>query len=393
MFNKKWKGHIQMKTKRYFLDVFLYAFVIAFACFGASIASAQTTDSGDYPNDGAINGINSSGIGSQGVNGVTTSITGSGVGVRGQSDSEKGKGVLGYATHTSGHNFGVYGSSDSSDGHGVFGTANGAYGFLGGPAEYNDFIYDVGVYGNSASGKFGVYGETATRDGAGVMGVNTRTGNLSWGVVGETKSEGGAGVLGINLQGGMAGLFWGSVEVWGDFNASGSISANVKSFKIDHPLDPENKYLYHTSIESPDMKNVYDGVIVLNEKGEAVVAMPDYFEALNGDYRYQLTAIGAPGPNLYISEEIKNNSFKIAGGKPGMKVSWQVTGIRMDAYAKMNRVKVVANKPEDERGTYLNPLAYGKPVEKGLEYAKRPKINIPEKLKLAGVENTHMMRK
>ena len=54
--------------------------------------------------------------------------------------------------------------------------------------------------------------------------------------------------------------------------------------------------------------------------------LPDYFQAFNGDFRYQLTAIGAPGPNLYIAEEISGNRFKIAGGKAGSKVSWQVTG-------------------------------------------------------------------
>jgi hypothetical protein len=99
------------------------------------------------------------------------------------------------------------------------------------------------------------------------------------------------------------------------------------------------------------MKNVYDGVVVLDNKGEAEIDLPDWFGALNKDFRYQLTAIGAPGPNLHIAEEIsdatttnysnssssniKNNNsrFKIAGGTSGMKVSWQVTGIRKDPWA------------------------------------------------------------
>jgi hypothetical protein len=55
---------------------------------------------------------------------------------------------------------------------------------------------------------------------------------------------------------------------------------------------------------------------------------------------YSLTAIGAPAPNLYIAQEVTNNSFEIAGGAPGMKVSWQVTGIRQDAFAKANPLKV-----------------------------------------------------
>ena len=56
---------------------------------------------------------------------------------------------------------------------------------------------------------------------------------------------------------------------------------------IDHPLDPANKYLYHSFVESPDMKNIYDGVITTDANGDATVVMPDYFEALNKDFRYQ----------------------------------------------------------------------------------------------------------
>jgi hypothetical protein len=87
--------------------------------------------------------------------------------------------------------------------------------------------------------------------------------------------------------------------------------------------------------------------------------MPDYFQALNSDFRYQLTAIGAPGPNLYIAEEISGNRFKIAGGKTGSKVSWQVTGIRQDAYAVAHRIKVEEDKPAQERGHYLHPELFG----------------------------------
>jgi len=98
------------------------------------------------------------------------------------------------------------------------------------------------------------------------------------------------------------------------------------------------------------------------------VQMPDWFQALNRDFRYQLTAIGAPGPNLYIAEKIKDNRFKIAGGAPGMEVSWQVTGIRQDPYAQAHPIIVEEEKPADERGTYLHPELYGQPEERGLNY-------------------------
>jgi hypothetical protein len=131
----------------------------------------------------------------------------------------------------------------------------------------------------------------------------------------------------------------------------------AKHFKIDDPLDPANKYLYHTSIESPDMMNIYNGTVVLDEGGEAAVKLPDYFEALNRDFRYQLTCIGGFAP-VYIAQEIVNNTFRIAGGAPGLKVSWQVTGVRHDAYAEAHRSPVEVEKPPTEKGHYLHPELY-----------------------------------
>ena len=106
------------------------------------------------------------------------------------------------------------------------------------------------------------------------------------------------------------------------------------------------------------MMNIYNGSVQLDEKGETWVDLPTYFEALNFEFRYQLTPIGSPGPNLYIAEEIANNRFKIAGGKPGSKVSWQVTGIRHDPYAVANRIQVEEDKPPAEQGTYTFPELY-----------------------------------
>jgi trimeric autotransporter adhesin len=146
----------------------------------------------------------------------------------------------------------------------------------------------------------------------------------------------------------------GNIHSNANISANGTISAQTKNFKIDDPLDPARRWLYHTSIESPDMKNLYDGVVVLDKRGEAWIAMPEWFEALNRDFRYQLTAIGAPGPRLFVAKEISGNRFKIAGGKPGMKVSWLVTGIRHDAWAADNRTPVVQDKVGIEVGNYYH---------------------------------------
>ena len=179
-------------------------------------------------------------------------------------------------------------------------------------------------------------------------------------------ASGGAGVNGASR--GLAGKFVGDVQITGNLSKGGG------SFKIDHPLDPANKYLYHSFVESPDMKNIYDGIAQLDERGEAIVTLPDWFDALNRDFRYLLTAIGAPSPNLFIAEKIVGNRFKIAGGQPGLEVSWQVTGIRQDAYANKNRIPVEQDKPERERGFYLHPEAFDQPEEKNVLMVQHPEI-------------------
>jgi hypothetical protein len=143
--------------------------------------------------------------------------------------------------------------------------------------------------------------------------------------------------------------------------------ATYKSFRIDDPTDPENRYLNHWSVESSEMKNIYDGVVTLDGNGRAIVKMPEWFDGLNADFRYQLTAIGAPAANLYVGKEIANREFTIAGGKPNLKVSWQVTGVRHDAAARTNRTPIVEEKAPQDRGKYVNPAAFGKPESMGMQ--------------------------
>jgi hypothetical protein len=127
---------------------------------------------------------------------------------------------------------------------------------------------------------------------------------------------------------------------------------------------------------NPDMKNFYDGMVKLDGKGEAVIELPDWFGAFNKDFRYQLTAIGAPGPNLHIAEGIKNHRFKIAGGSSGMKVSWQVTGVRNDPYSRANPIQIEEDKSDNERGLYIHPEVYGQAAEKriSLDNLRKDKV-------------------
>ena len=204
----------------------------------------------------------------------------------------------------------------------------------------------------------------------------------SVGVEGASSSPDGVGVLGHNTSTGWAGYFTGKVHVNGTLTKSGG------AFQIDHPLDPANQYLNHSFVESNEMKNLYDGLVVLDDAGAATVILSDWFEALNGgeefqgDYRYQLTPIGAAMPNLHIAQEIEGNAFRIAGGVPGMKVSWLLTGIRHDPYAEANRIAVEQVKPADELGTYLHPELYGQPAELTLGHGRvpQPRSELPEEL-------------
>ena len=153
---------------------------------------------------------------------------------------------------------------------------------------------------------------------------------------------------------------------------TGSLVKPGGGFLVDHPLDPENRYLNHSFVESSERKNVYDGVAVLDAEGSADVALPKWFSALNRELRYQLTPIGAPAPNLHVAEELDGGRFTIAGGTGGQKVCWQVTGIRDDAWARANPLVVDEPKAKGDRGRYLNPELYGGGEEQSVHWPRRP---------------------
>jgi len=180
----------------------------------------------------------------------------------------------------------------------------------------------------------------------------------------------GGSTCGIEIQNASYyGLFIDGASGYGEYiigneEVTGTISKGGGSFKIDHPLDPENKWLYHSFVESPDMMNVYNGNIVTDGNGDAIVVMPSYFSALNKDYRYQLTVIGQFAQAI-VSSEITSNAvginFGIKTDKPSVKVSWQVTGVRQDAFANAHRIIPEVPKTGDEIGKFIHPLERGQP--------------------------------
>lgn len=246
------------------------------------------------------------------------------------------------------------------------GTGNAVVASVSGTGNGLNATADNGraVFGNSANG-IGVIGNSNARAVIGTLGSTScaaPTGATAY-AVGGCGSTLGDGVVGKSTNG-RAGYFEGNVVI------TGTLSKGGGSFKIDHPTDPKNKYLSHSFVESPDMLGLYGGNVVLDAQGAATVVLPDWFEALNRDFRYQLTAIGAPAPSLYVAEEISQHRFKIAGGKPGMKVSWQVMGTRHDAFAEKHRIPVEEWKSAAERGKYLHPAAFGQPEEMGVNYVQ-----------------------
>ncbi len=270
-------------------------------------------------------------------------------------------------------------SIDAGFGFGVAGEG-GQAGVLGNSA-------NIGVQGNGNSigvkglGFYGVQGLSNSNGGVGVYAKSSFVGGVSntsfigeaYGSTGTGHNTGGrftaSGAGGAQNNGiiaeasgapiNYAGLFSGDVFI------SGTLSKGSGSFKIDHPLDPENKYLYHSFVESPDMMNVYNGNITTDASGLAEVELPTYFMSLNQDFRYQLTVIGTFAQAI-VSEEVSDNHFVIKTNEPSVKVSWQVTGIRKDPYAVKNRIQEEVNKAPNERGLYLHPEAYGQPASKSV---------------------------
>jgi hypothetical protein len=275
----------------------------------------------------------------------------------------------------------VFVARNLNAGDGIYGRSVGRIGVTG------QSDTGVGVHAQARSGRalqalsdsdYGVFALGGT--GIGVYGRGWRAGGVFDGadVIG-IHVIGGAGVFeeGVQIPGGSLSVASGISASYasvagrvsggsGNFTGpvtAGSITSSSKQFKIDHPLDPENQYLLHSCVESSEMKNVYDGVAQLDEDGSAWVELPEWFEALNADFRYQLTAIGGAASNLHVAEELSENRFKIAGGEGGMKICWQVTGSRKDRWAQANPLEVEQEKPEEERGRYLEPGLYDAPEE------------------------------
>ena len=314
---------------------------------------------------GVVGVSNSTTAGAAAVNGYEPAATGQVYGVSGSTPSTSGSGVVGNATATSGNTNGVAGLDASPNGSGVNGSnSSGTCCFAAGV--FGQAVGGTGVLGSASATSglnFGVQGISASSAGIGVQAGNTPTGegvSLAAGTFLVNAYVGKSGEFNVDNSGN--GFFAGNLTV------KGNVSKGGGSFKIDHPLDPANKYLSHSFVESPDMMNVYNGNITTDRHGFATVNLPDYFEALNGDFRYQLTVIGQFAQAI-VAKKISANRFVIRTNKPNVEVSWQVTGVRHDAYANRYRIPVEEDKALAEQGYYLHPEVFGQPESRSISAA------------------------
>jgi hypothetical protein len=221
--------------------------------------------------------------------------------------------------------------------------------------------------GDPTSGSsFGGTGVAAYGGGGG----NGGTGGIFQGGNGTIGGFGVVGISGSTTGGGFdqeAGYFI------GDVFATGQIGSGDSVIKIDHPLEPANKFLSHSAVVSADMKTMYDGTVTTDASGQAVVELPEWFEALNRDFRYQLTVIGQFAQAI-VATKIANHQFAIRTDKPNVEVSWQVTGIRQDAWANAHRTAVELEKPDREKGFYLHPELFGATREQGIAWPQNPEM-------------------
>lgn len=323
----------------------------------------QTADRAAYffanatsgPSFGAFGRSESSG--GAGLVGLANAGSGQTFGVQAQSVSPAGRGLLAWATSTTGDAWGLWAISSSNEGTAAMCHATATSGVTTGVLARVDSTADEATALYAAA--------------AGAQGLT----NAVWGL-NASASDGAAAIYGTALaaSGQVFGVFGqaDSPDGYGVFSAGELGATGTKSFVIDHPLDPQNRLLKHYCSEGPEPLNVYRGNVMLDGNGEAWVVLPSYFEAINRDETYQLTPVGAAMPGLYVAEPVSGNQFRIAGGSPGMRVSWTVTGVRNDAWVRMRGAPSELDKPAAMKGRYLSPVVHGQPQELGA-YFRAPR--------------------
>jgi hypothetical protein len=216
----------------------------------------------------------------------------------------------------------------------------------------------VGIGTRSPGGRLGV-----ESTGTAIFAENTQDSAFASGVFAK-------GMNGVLAQGRKTGVFASGNDVgvlgagptagqfFGDVSITGTLRKGGGGFQIDHPLDPENKYLSHSFVESPEMLNVYRGTVTTDSSGEAAVTLPEYVEALNEHFTYHLTVLGDVGAAT-VTQPVQESGFRIRSDRPDAEVCWLLLGVRRDPWAAAHRIAVEEDKDDDARGRYLHPDVHG----------------------------------
>jgi len=399
--------------------------------FGWAFATSGSPEGGYFQSDGPSG---------TGVVGYATASSGETRGGYFRSDSPQGRGVYGFATSPNGLTVGVFGHATSPDGFAGYFVGRGYFSnnvgigasfpthrltVTSGDQETMRLIGPGSPYGQSARLNFGdgdhVYLEEDADDnltiytrlrtaimggnvgigtlspqgrlhvvegsttGAGIVAICTALSGVTHGVWGQSDSTSGIGVIGYAAAAGGTNYgvygYSGSPEGYAVY-ASGRLAASgIKQFHIDHPLDPENAYLNHYCTEGPKPTNAYSGNVITDARGYATITLPDYFESINRDFRYQLTVIDSSDDFVLakVVREIQNNQFVIRTSKPFVKVSWRVEAIRNDRWVREYGFQTEQDKAGDLRGKYIHPELYGQPKELGIHYHRIPEPVQPVK--------------
>lgn len=312
------------------------------------IGEVNATSGTNYGVRGSIQSTSGSG-----VHGRADALAGTTIGTSGASASSSGKGIYGYASSTTGTNYGGFFESNSSSGRGIYANATRLSGQTYGAQILAQSSNAIAISGDAtaASGAtFGGYFVSRSTGGQAVHGVATAASGITYGVVGEVGSAAG---YGLYFLGRLAG-------------------SGTKSFRIDHPHDPLNKYLLHYCAEGPEPRNVYQGTVTTDGKGVAWVELPSYYQEINRDPQYQLTVVEDKASTSFVqvkvARKIKGNQFMIMSSAPNVEVSWRIDAIRNDRFVQKHGAPVEEAKEGVEKGKYQDSSLYGAPPEMGMRY-------------------------
>lgn len=288
------------------------------------------------------------------IRGIASATTGQSDGAYLEVAGPSSYGVYCWQKAGSGTNFAGYFLADSDFAIACYGRSTATSGSTRGGAFSCESTAGRAVSANAGAGTGTTYGGYFTSDsvsGRGLFGwaTSTTAGSTPYGVIGQCSTA----------TSGFA------VFASGDMGATG-----VKPFRIDHPIDPENKYLLHYASESPFPQNFYNGNVTTDDSGYAWVKLPDYFAEINANYKYQLTVIDEGDHDEFICakvvQKIRGNKFRIRTNLPNIEVSWEVKADRNDQRIRSIRPTDVQEKLAEEKGKYQNPEYFGARADQGL---------------------------